>query len=510
MLRVAARPARGADVTFALGPVSHEPKERDMKRTKIICTLGPAVDDEGMLRGLIEAGMDVARLNFSHGTHEEHAARIARFKRVREQMGSPCALMLDTKGPEIRTGMLVGGGPVRLERGSTLVLTDQVVEGTPERVTQTCPGLSAFVGKGDRILLDDGLIALRVLSLEGPDIVCEVENSGNLGQRKSVNLPGTAVPLPALTEQDEADLLFGIEQGVDFVAASFVRGAEGVAEIRAFLDGHGGSSVDLIAKIESAEAVLDIERIVRVSDGVMVARGDLGVEVDPWRVPRMQKDIIRMCNRESKPVVTATQMLDSMIRNPRPTRAEVADVANAIYDGTDCLMLSGETAAGAYPLEATALMARIAEESEAALLADGAPDRSRFHVRPSLAVGLAAVQTAETLDAACIVAPTMSGRTARLISKLRPRVPIYAVTPSAQVMRHMQVSWGVVPLHDEVRGSMQRVISDACKAVHAHGFAAAGDIAVVTAGDPDMAPMEERPSGASGIAPTNVLKVVQM
>lgn len=393
------------------------------RRTKIVCTLGPAVDDEAALRGLLSAGMDVARFNFSHGSHDEHRARMDLLKRVRRDLGSPCAILLDTRGPEIRTGALAGGRPVELREGGSLVLTERVVDGTAQLVSQTCAGLARVVGLGQPILLDDGLIELRVEAVEGSDIRCTVRNSGLLGERKSVNIPGASVPLPVMTDQDRADLVFGIDQDVDFVAASFVRNAEGVRELRRFLDEHGGEGVCLIAKIECAEAVENFEGIIEAADGVMVARGDLGVEVPAHKVPHIQKEIIRASNRASKPVITATQMLDSMIRNPRPTRAEVGDVANAIYDGTDAVMLSGETAGGRYPVEAVRMMARIAESSEPYLFDERAPDRSRDKARVALAVGLAAVQTAENVGAACIVAPTMSGRTARLVSNLRPRVP---------------------------------------------------------------------------------------
>ena len=479
-----------------------------LKRTKIICTLGPAVDDDETIRRLIEEGMDVARLNFSHGSHAEHAERIARLKRVREEMGSPCALLLDTKGPEIRTGALAAGEPVSLEEGARITLTARECEGGAERVFQSASVLPRYVEQGTRILIDDGLIGLVVERVEGDDIVCAVENAGVLGQRKSVNVPGVSVPLPALTDKDRSDLLFGIEHEIDFVAASFVRTADDVRAIRDFLSRNGGEGVRVISKVENADAVRNIEEIIEASDAVMVARGDLGVEVPAWRIPHIQKKIIRMCNRESKPVITATQMLDSMIRNPRPTRAEVADVANAIYDGSDCVMLSGETAAGAHPVDAVRMMAQIAKESESRQFEEWFPERTRSHARASLAVGIAAVQTAETLDAACIVAPTMSGRTARLISNLRPRMPIYAVTPFPRVMRQSQLSWGVVPMLGDVQGDMRRIIDQARDTVRAAGLAKAGDLAVFTAGDPDTSPVEDV-GGHVGSSATNVMYVVQ-
>ena len=480
------------------------------KRTKIICTLGPAVDSDEVLEELIRCGMNVARLNFSHGSHAEHAERIARVKRVREKLGTPTAIMLDTKGPEIRTGALAGGRAVQLRAGQRLVLGCDVEEGSAERVGQTFPDLARSVAPGARILLDDGLISLAVEAIDGDDVICTVDNDGELGQRKSVNIPGVSIPLPAVTDKDRADLLFCIEHEVDYVAASFVRDGDGIREIRSFLKSNGGEGIRIISKVENADAVRNIRDIVAVSDGVMVARGDLGVELPEYKVPSIQKRIIRLCNRESKPVITATQMLDSMIRNPRPTRAEVADVANAIYDGTDCIMLSGETAVGKHPVEAVRTMVEIAQETEPRVFDEHPPERTRTRVKVSLAVGIAAVDTAEKLDAACIVAPTMSGRTARLISNLRPRMPIYAVTPFARVMRQMQLSWGVVPLHDDVRGDMRRVIEQAERAVVAAGLVEPGDLAVFTAGDPSTGPVEAADSHYFGTTPANVMYVVQI
>lgn len=479
------------------------------KRTKIVCTLGPAVDDDEAIEGLLCAGMDVARLNFSHGSHEEHRARIRRLRAVAERLGSPCAVLLDTRGPEIRTGLLAGGEPVELAEGARIVLTDQVVEGTVERVTQSCAGLADAVAPGTRILVDDGLIELAVESVDGGDVACVVRNAGALGERKSVNVPGVDVPLPVMTDRDRADLLFGIEEGVDFVAASFVRDAAGVREIRSFLEEHGGEGIAIIAKIECAGAVERFDEILEAADGIMVARGDLGVEIPPYRVPHFQKLAIRACNRASKPVITATQMLDSMIRNPRPTRAEVGDVANAIYDGTDAVMLSGETASGRYPVEAADMMARIAEASEAYLFDERAPDRSRVSARVALAVGIAAVDTAEIIGATCIVAPTMSGHTARLVSKLRPRVPIYAVTPFSRVMRQQQLNWGVTPMLGDVDGDMTSVIANARAAVAGAGVVEPGDVAVFTVGDRATSPIVKEAAGEA-VAATNVMYVVRI
>lgn len=479
------------------------------KRTKIICTLGPAVDDEETIGRLLDEGMDVARLNFSHGSHEEHAERMTRLRRVCAQVDSPCAVLLDTRGPEIRTGTLTGGTPVSLHAGERIVLTEQLVEGDAHRVTQTCAGLAAHVPPGTSLLVDDGLIELVVEAVEGTDIVCRVVNDGTLGERKSINVPGVTVPLPVMTDQDRADLIFGIEQDIDFVAASFIRSADAIREIRAFLQEHGGGHIGLIAKIETAEAVNDIEAIVDASDGVMVARGDLGVEMPSYLVPHIQKKIIRLCNERNTPVITATQMLDSMIRAPRPTRAEVADVANAVYDGTDCLMLSGETAMGAYPVEAVHVMARIAEESEPYLRAEAAglreASREAGHGSVSVAVGMAAVRAAETLGARCIVAPTMSGRSARLMASFRPHQPIYAVTPLRRVLRSMQLYWGVTPLLGDVQGDTDFVIEQARRIVLDRGLAEVGDIGVFTVGDRDTSPNADQAT----FAPTNIMYVVQ-
>ncbi len=481
------------------------------KRTKIIATLGPAVDKEETLREAIEAGIDIVRLNFSHGSHGEHLARIDRVKRLREEMGLPIAILLDTQGPEIRTGLLKEGAPVALHAGDEIVLTDDDVLGTAECVSQSCAGLSRYVQPGAKILIDDGLLGLTVNDVRGGDIVCHIENDGELGQRKSINIPGVSVPLPPLTDKDKDDLLFGIENGIDFVAVSFVRNAEGVREVRRFLNNNGGDDVKVISKIECAEAVHDIEEIIQASDGVMVARGDLGVEVPSWRVPHIQKRIIRMCNEAYKPVITATQMLDSMIRNPRPTRAEVADVANAIYDGTDCVMLSGETAAGAWPVQAVETMARVAESSEPYLFEEGGVVKHEAATSlASLAVGRAAVRTAECLRAACIIAPTMTGRTARLISGFRPSMPIYSVTPFSHVMRGMQLYWGVTPLLGDAKGSIDHVIAASRDAVSAAGYVRRGDVAVITAGDPKTSPIIPGDDDVPVAAPTNVMHVVQI
>ena len=405
------------------------------KRTKIIGTLGPASESESTIRSMILAGMDMVRLNFSHGTHEEHRAFIETVKRVREDMGRPIGIILDTKGPCIRTGTLEGGAPIRLYAGNRLILTERDVPGTPERIHQSFAGLGAFVASGTTILLDDGMIELAVDAVDGPDILCTVQNPGELGECKQVNVPEITIPLPVMTPQDESDLRLGIEMGVDYVAASFVRSAEDVCQIRTFLRTNGGTNIDVMAKIENAQAVENLDEIIAVSDAVMVARGDLGVEVDPASVPHLQKKIIKACNSAFCPVVIATHMLDSMIHHPHPTRAEVTDVANAIYDGTDAVMLSGETAIGIYPHLTIQTMTRIAEASEPYLLSEAqVPNRQAAYPRVPPPLALAAVSIAASLGARCIVTPTLTGRTARFVSNYRPKVPIYAVTASDEVV----------------------------------------------------------------------------
>lgn len=483
------------------------------KKTKIIATLGPAVDDDATLRELFSLGVDIVRLNFSHGTHAEHAARMERVRRVRKEMGIPVAIMLDTKGPEIRTGLLAGGAPVRLEAGARLTLTPRDVEGSASVVQQSFPDLWRHLGPGSDILLDDGLVQLEVVAIDGDDVVCEVKNSGMLGQRKSLNVPGVDVGFPALTEQDKADLLFGISQEVDFVAASFVRNGDSVRRIREFLTANGGETLSIVAKVENARAVECINDIIAAADGVMIARGDLGVEVPAQEVPHLQKQIAAQCNREHKPVITATQMLESMTHSPRPTRAEAADVANAIYDGSDCVMLSGETAMGEYPIEAVRTMVEIIETTERHFFEDGRkPATSRNPYKSiSHAVGSAAVQTAMDIKAKCLVCPTMTGRTARLMSSLRTYIPIYAVTPDEHVMRLMQIYWGVRPMRGDVQGDMRRVIDKAKEAVCDEGLLSVGDVAVITCGDRFTSPVTRDAEGnVEKFAPTNVMYVVQI
>lgn len=477
-----------------------------MKRTKIICTMGPSTRDREIVKALIENGMDIARFNFSHGTHEEQKKQADLVKEAREKTGVPVALLLDTKGPEIRTGMLKDGKKVTLAEGQTFTLTTQETIGDSERAYITYPGLPGDVAPGARILIDDGLLELEVTAVTETEIDCKVLNGGELGERKGVNVPNVKVGLPGITDKDREDILFGIAQGFDYIAASFVRNGEVIREIREFLDSHGGQGIDIIAKIENAEGIDNIDEIIEESDGVMVARGDMGVEVPAYKVPHRQKMIIRKCNERYVPVITATQMLDSMMRNPRPTRAEATDVANAIYDGTDVIMLSGETAAGKYPVESLKMMVEIAENSEKHMRNDKFIDHRRMDQQESVssAVGYAAVLCVKNLRADAIVTPTMGGKTARLISSFRPKVPIYAVTPSDAVRYKLQLYWGITSLKGKERSATEHIIKDAARTVTDMGLAKVGDVLVVTAGDPVT-----NASTREG-ATTNMLQIIEV
>ncbi len=457
-----------------------------MKRTKIICTMGPATSKKTILKQLIRNGMDIARFNFSHGTHEEQLVRVNMVKNVREELNQPVALLLDTKGPEIRTGVLKDHQKITLQAGQQFTLTTEEIEGDENRVFITYAGLPKDVKKGSHILIDDGLIELEVLSSKGSEIVCKVLNGGELGERKGINVPNVRVKLPGITEKDKEDILFGIQQEFDYIAASFVRNAKVIKEIRKLLDDNGGEQIGIIAKIENAEGIENIEEIIQVSDGIMVARGDMGVEIPAYKVPHIQKEIINKCNRRYVPVITATQMLDSMIRNPRPTRAEVTDVANAIYDGTDAIMLSGETAAGKYPVEALKMMVEIAQSTEAHLDNDRFVNHRVMYTKQNVssAVGAAAVLTVENLQADAIVTPTISGQTARLISSFRPMVPIFAITPNETVQHKLQLYWGVIPLKGYEKKSTEHIIESAMTAIKRKRLVKKGDLMVFTAGDP--------------------------
>jgi len=457
-----------------------------MKKTKIICTMGPNTNDRELMKKLVENGMDIARFNFSHGDHDEQKERMDMLKSIREEVGKPVAILLDTKGPEIRTGLLKDGKKVMLEAGQTFALTTKVIEGDASRVSITYDGLAEDVEIGKRILIDDGLIELEVKKIADTEIVCKVLNGGELGQRKGVNVPNVPVRLPALTEKDREDIVFGIQQGVDFIAASFVRSAEGILEIKALLKEHKAPYIPIIAKIENAEGIKNIDEILHCADGIMVARGDLGVEIPAQEVPYLQKWLIQKCNDNYKPVITATQMLDSMIRNPRPTRAEVTDVANAVYDGTDAVMLSGETAQGKYPLEALQMMVEIVKNTEQHLDYDTLLSKAQENRKKSIssAIGYSSVATAASLDARCIITPTASGATARVVSKFRPEAMIVGVSPNEESLRRMQIYRGVYPVKSIPYQTTDEICDEAIDLAKAKGFVETGDIVVVTAGIP--------------------------
>lgn len=467
-----------------------------MRKTKIVCTIGPASDSPEQLRALIRAGLDVARHNFSHGTHDEHLVRIAKVRAAAEAEGKHVAIMLDTKGPEIRIGTFANG-PIELIPGSLFTLTTQVVPGTSEQVSVSYLNLPREVIPGDRLLLDDGLLELKVEQTTASTVVCRVIVGGPLSNRKGVNVPGKTLSLPALSPQDEADLKFGVEQGVDYIAASFMRSANDVYAVRRFLEGLG-SDIPIIAKIENKEGVDNLEAILKVADGLMVARGDMGVEFPAEEVPLIQKEMIKRGNALGKPVITATQMLDSMMRNPRPTRAEASDIANAIFDGTDAIMLSGETASGKYPLESVLTMARIAARTEQALTL-GTTTADACQVRSATvtdAISHATVQVATELEAAAIITPTHSGWTARMVAKHRPQAPVIAITTSAVVARRLNLLWGVIPIVGTPIATTDDLIEGSVKRALQGNLIKNGDLVVITAGIPVGVP-----------GTTNVLKV---
>lgn len=455
-----------------------------MKRTKIICTMGPATESEEVLRELIKAGMNVARFNFSHGTHEYHKQNIERVRRVSKELGANVAIMLDTKGPEIRTRLLEDGKNIFLETGSTIDVTTEDIVGNKNIISLDYEKLPREVSKGSRILIDDGLIELEVESVEGPVMHCRVVSGGELGEHKGVNVPNVDVSLSSVTPQDKEDIKFGCELGIDALAASFIRNAEAVEEVRNLCRSFGCKRVSVYAKIESAFGVQNMDEIIDAASGIMVARGDLGVEIPAAQVPHIQKAIIRKCNHVYKPVITATQMLDSMIRNPRPTRAEVTDVANAILDGTDCVMLSGETAAGNFPVEAVKMMASICEETEQYLEV-----RRDYYDRGGIrningSIAFAAVTTAENCGANCIIAPTSTGRTARIVADFRPNLPIYAMSPSEITVRKCSFYWGVTAFLSTMQDTLSATLYSSLDLAKEHNLVKRGDLAVVTAGDP--------------------------
>lgn len=456
-----------------------------MRKTKIVVTLGPVSETREVLTELVKAGLDVARLNFSHGNHEEHGKRIEVIKKVEAELGKPIGIMLDTKGPEIRTGILKED-KVELIKGEEIILTTEEIKGDSKRVSVSYRGLPDDVKSGTRILIDDGLIELKVLEVKENEIKCRIINGGTLGSRKGVNLPGVSVNLPALTDKDRNDIKFGIEKGVHFIAASFVRKASDVIEIRKLLEEEGANDIQIISKIENQEGVDNIDEILEVSEGIMIARGDLGVEIPAEQVPVIQKSIIQKCNELAKPVITATQMLDSMIRNPRPTRAEASDVANAIFDGTDATMLSGESAAGDYPIDAVKTMARIAEEAEKCTHYKEVLRHRKIN-KPSTvtdAISFASCEAATDLGAEAIITATGSGLTARMVSKYRPLLPIVAVTPNKRVQHMLTLSWGIIPLVVKESRTTDEMMETSINAALENGLVKKGDLVVITAGAP--------------------------
>ena len=467
-----------------------------MRKTKIICTLGPATDKEGVLRKLIENGMNVARFNFSHGSYEEHRARLDQLEALREELGQPVAALLDTKGPEIRLKEFANGIEL-LEAGQKFTLTTRDVIGTKEICSITYKDLPGDVAEGGTIMLDDGLIQLHIDKVTATDIECTVVNGGKIKNKKGVNVPDVHLSMPYMSQRDKEDIIFGAKNGFDFIAASFVRTAEDVYEIRKVLQ-DVNPRMRIIAKIENREGVNNIDAILAAADAIMVARGDLGVEIDFTEIPGIQKNIIHRSFTFGKPVITATQMLDSMMENPRPTRAEITDVANAIYDGTSAIMLSGETAAGKYPVEAVRTMAAIAERTEADqnYLSSVRNGQSGIKLSVSDATAHAACTTAMDVKARAIVTVSESGSTARLLSKYRPEPPIIACVMDPQVGRQLNLSWGIIPLQMPLANSTDELIEMSVTTAQSAGFLQNGDVAVVTAGVP---------VGVSGT--TNMIKI---
>ena len=466
-----------------------------MRKTKIICTLGPSTDKGDVLRELIANGMNVARFNFSHGSYEEHGGRLANLKALREELGKPVAALLDTKGPEIRLKEFKNGVEM-LEAGQTFTLTTREVEGTKEICSVTYKDLPHDVHEGGTIMLDDGLIMLRIEKVTDTDITCTVLNSGKIKTKKGVNVPGVHLSMPYLSQKDREDIIFGIQNGFDFIAASFVRTAQDVYDIRNLLNEYD-SNIRIIAKIENREGVNNIDSILSAADAVMVARGDLGVEIDFTELPGIQKSVIDRSFSFGKPIVTATQMLDSMIVNPRPTRAEISDVANAIYDGTSAIMLSGETAAGAYPVEALKTMSAIAERTENEVhYRDNRLTDTTGQISVSDATAHAACLTAKDVNASAIVTVSESGNTARLLSKYRPTQPIIACVMNEQVQRQLSLSWGITSLLMGPAKSTDELIEMSTALAQKNGYLHNGELAVVTAGVP---------VGVSGT--TNMIKI---
>ena len=454
-----------------------------MRKTKIICTIGPASESEEMLSQMMLAGMNVARLNFSHGTHEEHKIKIDRIKKLRAELDLPVAILLDTKGPEIRTGELENGA-VKLVAGNEVVLTTEQVTGTDERISVSYKNLPRNLTKGNTVMLDDGLIELKVKDVAETEITCEIISGETLKNKKSLNVPGVAIDMPYMSEKDKGDFLFGIQNDIDLIALSFVRTAQDVKDAKWFLQSNGSYNIDIISKIENTEGVENIKDIISVSDGIMIARGDMGVEIPFEELPHIQKNIITNCCAVGKRVITATQMLESMQQHPRPTRAEITDVANAIYDGTSAIMLSGETAAGKYPLKSLETMSKIAEKTESHIeyrfFNRGTDRRRRDEVSITDAISEATCRAAQDLKASAIVVVTLSGQSARMISKCLPETPIIAVTPTEKTYYQLALTWGVTPLMNNYIENAQELFNNVINQIEKETFVKNGDIVVIT------------------------------
>ncbi|MDE6607010.1 MAG: pyruvate kinase [Lachnospiraceae bacterium] len=470
-----------------------------MRKTKIICTIGPACENEEKLKALMLAGMNVARFNFSHGTHEEQKKKLETVVKASSELNLPVATMLDTKGPEIRLRD-IENGRTELSAGQTFTLTTEEILGTNERVSITYKNLAGDIKEGVTILIDDGLIEMVVEKIEGTEIICKVVNGGPISNHKGVNVPGAVLSMPYISEVDKSDLLFGIEMGYDFIACSFARTKEDILQIRAILDEHG-SKMKIIAKIENMQGIENLEEILSVSDGIMVARGDMGVEIPMEEVPVLQKRMIHMAEAQGKHVITATQMLESMIKNPRPTRAEVTDIANAIYDGTTAIMLSGESAAGLYPVEAVKTMARIAERAEKDIDYKGRLRKRELpeDIDTTTGISYATCSTAMELKAAAVITVTMSGFTAEMVSRYKPACPVIGCSVNPKVCRQLNLSWGIAPLLMQEAGTEEELFKEAIRVCKEAGYVKTGDRVVLTAGVP---------LGKSGT--TNMIRVIDV
>ncbi|MDR1271904.1 MAG: pyruvate kinase [Clostridiales Family XIII bacterium] len=456
-----------------------------IRKTKIICTLGPATNDYEKVLSLVQAGMNGARFNFSHGTHEEHLALMDLVKKAAKETGTPIALILDTKGPEIRTGTFEGGSAM-LTEGSPFTLRTYESVGDSSGCSVSYSEIAGDVVPGSVVLIDDGLVGLTVTDIKDDEVLCRVDNGGVVSDHKSINLPGTHVNLPSLTEQDKKDILFGIEQDIDYIAASFTRSGSDVAILRELLDHNAGGEVKIISKIENSEGLENIDSIIAGSDAIMLARGDLGVEIPPEDVPPIQKRIIAKCTAEGKPIITATQLLDSMMRNPRPTRAEVADIANAVYDGTDCLMLSGETAAGSYPEESIEMMSRVAIATEDSIDYSRLSRAKKNSTDDSItnAIALAVIKASEATEIKAILAPTSSGYTARIVSLLRPDTPVIGFATTSKVTKRMALYWGVEPYQSEYESNITEFYRTILDTAEENGKISKGDTVIMIAGLP--------------------------